>query len=132
MLEVGCGPGALTEALLRWYPNSKIYGIDRDSNFIEFAKSNSSAITYSEDDAIAMSFEDGSFDVTISNTVAEHIAPDKFYSEQYRVLGENGICLVLSARRGINVTAPCIEETSAFENDVYTRATKYFDEINEK
>lgn len=31
-------------------------------------------------------FENESFDVTISNTVAEHIEPSRFYGEQYRVL----------------------------------------------
>lgn len=34
---------------------------------------------------------------TFSNTVSEHIEPSKFYGEQYRVLKENGVCLVLSA-----------------------------------
>ena len=37
ILEIGCGPGALAEALHRWYPNASITAIDRDTNFIEFA-----------------------------------------------------------------------------------------------
>ena len=40
ILEIGCGPGALAEALHRWYPNAQITGIDRDTKFIEFAKDN--------------------------------------------------------------------------------------------
>ena len=40
ILEIGCGPGALSEALHRWYPKAKITAIDRDSNFIAFARNN--------------------------------------------------------------------------------------------
>ena len=61
-------------------------------------------------DATALPFEDGAFDVTISNTVCEHIEPAKFYGEQRRVLKEGGVCLVLSSRKGINITAKCLAE----------------------
>lgn len=40
ILEIGCGPGALTQSLARWYPDSEIVGIvrlDRDTDFIQFA-----------------------------------------------------------------------------------------------
>ena len=30
ILEIGCGPGALAEALKRWYPKAKITAVDRD------------------------------------------------------------------------------------------------------
>ena len=38
ILEIGCGPGALAEAMHRWYPMAHVTAIDRDSNFISFAK----------------------------------------------------------------------------------------------
>lgn len=132
MLEIGCGPGALAESLLRWYPHSQICGIDRDSNFVEFAREKTSGIDFLEGDATALPFEDGSFDVTISNTVAEHIDPSKFYREQYRVLKENGVCLVLSARKGINIAAPCILEETEFEQDIWQRTDKYFRKMHAK
>lgn len=132
ILEIGCGPGALAEALSRWYPDSQVYGIDRDSNFIEFARNNTAGIEFLEGDATTLPFEDNSFHVTVSNTVAEHIEPSKFYGEQYRVLKEGGICLVLSARRGINIQAPCILEETEFEKNIWQRADKYFSEIHDK
>lgn len=132
ILEIGCGPGALAESLRRWYPHSPICGIDRDSNFVEFASNKISGIEFLEGDAAALPFASGSFDVTISNTVAEHIEPAHFYGEQYRVLKENGVCLVLSARRGINIPAPCISEETEFEQDIWRRADKYFREIHTK
>ncbi|NLG88359.1 MAG: class I SAM-dependent methyltransferase, partial [Clostridiaceae bacterium] len=103
ILEIGCGPGALSQALYRWYPNAEIVGIDRDSNFIDFASKQAPQIVFMEDDATGLSFQDKTFDVTISYTVQEHIEPAKFFGEQYRVLKDDGVCLVLSARRGINV-----------------------------
>lgn len=132
LLEIGCGPGALAESLSRWYPNMKIYGIDRDSKFIEFAKKNNPDIDFSEGDAANLNFESNSFDVTISNTVAEHIEPSKFYGEQYRVLKEKGVCIVLSARRGINIPAQCIKEQTEFEKEIWNRVNNYYREINDK
>ncbi len=132
ILEIGCGPGALAESLSRWYPKSEIFAVDRDSNFIDFARKQAPHITFSEGDATNLSFEDKSFGVTISNTVAEHIEPSKFYSEQHRILKEHGVCLVLSARKGINIMAPCIIEQSEFEKDIWKRAEKYFAETTKK
>ena len=132
ILEIGCGPGALAESLARWYPATQVFGVDRDSNFIAFAKQHNSVIQYAEGDATALDFENDSMDVTISNTVAEHIEPSKFYGEQYRILKENGVCLVLSARRGINITAPCINEQTEFEKEIWKRAEKQLAEVDKK
>lgn len=132
ILEIGCGPGALAESLARWYSGAQVFGVDRDSNFIAFAKQQNPMIQYMEGDATALAFENESMDVTISNTVAEHIEPSKFYGEQYRVLKEKGVCLVLSARRGINITASCISEKSAFEKEIWKRAEQQLAEVDEK
>ena len=111
ILEIGCGPGALAEALHHWYPNAEITAIDRDSAFIEFAKANTQGIEFIEGDATKLPFSDNTFDVTISHTVSEHIAPSLFYEEQRRVLKDGGICLVLSSRKGISHTSPLLEES---------------------
>lgn len=132
MLEIGCGPGALAQSLRRWYPHARICGVDRDSSFISFAREKAPDVDFLEGDATALAFEDRSFDVTISNTVAEHIEPSVFYGEQYRVLRENGVCLVLSARRGINIPASCISEETEFEQDIWRRADAHFKEIHAK
>ena len=124
ILEIGCGPGALSEALTRWYPDATVIGTDRDTQFISFAKKKSPHITFLEEDATALSFDDESFDVTISNTVSEHIEPEKFYGEQYRILKKGGICLVLSARRGIEHRAPCVAAQSDFEKEIWKRTEK--------
>ena len=96
ILEVGCGPGALSSSLSRWYPNSTVVGLDFDESFIDFARAHDKNCEFIVGDATALPFSDNSFDVTISNTVSEHIEPEKFYGEQYRVLKSGGICLMLS------------------------------------
>lgn len=110
ILEIGCGPGALAAALHRWYPEAEIVALDRDSRFISFAREHVHGATFVEGDAACLPFENNSFDVTISNTVSEHIEPSAFYTEQMRVLKNGGTCLVLSARKGINLTAACLKE----------------------
>lgn len=132
VLEIGCGPGNLAQALARWYPDSRITGLDRDSDFIRYARENAPGMEFLEGDATALPFPDRSFDVTISNTVAEHIEPGKFYGEQHRVLREGGICLVLSSRRGIHIPAPCVAEETAFEREIWQRADPCFQEIHAK
>lgn len=112
ILEIGCGPGALAESMHRWYPKAQITAIDRDSNFISFAQQNITGVNFLEGDATHLPFENDSFDVTISNTVQEHIEPTAFWSEQRRVLKPGGVCLCLSARKGIHCSAPCLKMTS--------------------
>ena len=111
ILEIGCGPGALAESLHRWYPKAEITAIDRDSNFISFAQDKIAGVTFMEGDATRLPFADNSFDVTISNTVQEHVEPCAFWGEQKRVLKPDGVCLCLSARKGLHCQAPCLEMT---------------------
>lgn len=128
ILEIGCGPGALAGALHRWYPLAEITAVDRDSEFIRFATEHERDVIFVEGDATALPFEDNTFDVTISNTVAEHIEPSKFYSEQLRVLKPGGVCLVLSSRKGININPSCIT-FNEFEQQFWKRAEQHDDSM---
>lgn len=133
MLEIGCGPGALAQSLKRWYPHSSVTAIERDTAFIDYAKSVAPDITFTEGDATALAFPDASFDVTISNTVSEHVPTEAFYQEQRRVLKDGGVCLMLSARRGVNIVAPCIRASSDIEDEVWARTEevcKAYDQAN--
>ena len=127
-----CGPGAFTQALARWYPDAEIIGIDRDTAFVEFASQQAPYIKFIEADAAALPFDDHSFDVTISHTVQEHIEPSKFFKEQFRVLKPGGVCLVLSARRSICITADCIAKQSEFEKEIWNRAERFCQDMDQK
>lgn len=126
ILEVGCGPGALAQALDRWYPGRNITGVDLDTSFIRFAARQAPHLRFLEADATCLPFEEGSFDVTISNTVQEHLPPELFFGQQYRVLRPGGVCLVLSSRRGIQLPAPCLAQTgdSDWEAQIWQRVER--------
>lgn len=128
ILEIGCGPGALAGALRRWYPTAEIMGVDLDSAFIAFAKENEKGVTFLEGDAAALPFEDETFDVAISNTVSEHIAPDAFFGEQMRVLNKGGVCLVLSARKGYRQKSEFECETE-FEEAFWKKVSEFDDSM---
>ena len=126
ILEIGCGPGAFAQSLARWYPNAHVTGIDLDTAFIQFAARQAPNIRFLQADAANLPFEEGSFDVTVSNTVQEHLPPDKFFGQQYQVLKPGGLCLVLSARRGVSLSAPCVAERSPLEQEIWKRAERFF------
>lgn len=132
ILEIGCGPGALTQSLTRWYPNAEIIGIDRDTAFIQFARQQAPDIKFMEADATVLPFEDDLFDVVISNTVQEHIEPSKFFGEQFRVLKPNGICIVLSARKGINIIADCTAQQSSFEYAIWRKVEPFCQNMDQE
>lgn len=129
ILEIGCGPGALAGALHRWYPLAEITAVDRDSAFVRFGSENEHGVNFVEGDATALPFEDNTFDVTISNTVAEHIEPSRFYGEQFRVLKPGGICLVLSSRKGININPSCIT-FNEYEQQFWKKAEQHDDSMD--
>ncbi|RRD94546.1 class I SAM-dependent methyltransferase [Clostridiales bacterium COT073_COT-073] len=114
ILEIGCGPGALAEAMRAWYPQAEIVAIDRDVNFIKFASENIKGVEFMEADIEKMPFAKESFDVILSNTVSEHIETSLFFSKQYELLKKGGICLCLSTVKGIEHRADCFQE-SQFE-----------------
>lgn len=62
-------------------------------------------------DASNLPFDDDTFDITISTTVQEHIEPSAFWREQKRVLKSGGMCICLSARKGIRCMAECLKKT---------------------
>lgn len=126
ILEIGCGPGALAGALHRWYPNAEIVAVDRDSEFIRFAREHEGGVIFIEGDIMELPFADSSFDVIISNTVCEHIEPSRFYGEQHRILKPGGICLVLSSRKGITIQSDCITPSEQ-EQRFWKRVQQYDD-----
>ncbi len=128
ILEIGCGPGALCNSLARWYPDSEITGLDFDDAFVDFARSLNMGADFIQGDATSLPFADSSFDVTISNTVSEHIEPSKFYGEQYRVLKNGGICLMLSGRRGVTIRSEITSAESEIEKAVWERVSHRIDE----
>ncbi len=91
--EVGCGTGALAEAILNTSEPLSIIGIDKSEGFIAEARRRivDSRVNFEIGDATAMTWDSASFDVTVSaltlNFVPDH---EKMAREMVRVTKPTG------------------------------------------
>ena len=104
VLDVGCGPGAITRKLSAWLGEyTRIIGVDRDTEFIQYAREkatrmNLKNVSYYVGDALKLPLEDNSVDACISHTVIEHVPHREFLLEQKRVCRPTGRVSVMYAR----------------------------------
>ena len=98
ILEVGCGSGHFCNMIKSNFPNCNIFGIDLDTNHINFAKKESKKfnlnVNFQEADISSLPFADNTFDLIFSHTVVEHIPFDVFIKEQKRVLKKDGKLII--------------------------------------
>ncbi len=99
LLEVGCAGGLLCHRLKERLPHAEITGLDFDTGHIEFAVKKSRELglpcSFVAGNATELPFEDNLFDACFSHTVFNFCEPDKFVSEQYRVLKPGGRMIVM-------------------------------------
>src|SRR5215208_3433968 len=95
VIEVGCGVGAVLAVLGQEYPRVRLHGIDREPKQLEFARGylerSGVEATLVEGDALALPFEDESFDHVWMMWFLEHVAhPPAALREARRVLVPGG------------------------------------------
>lgn len=91
VLEVGCGTGAIADALAARADTTEVIGIDPSPDFIEIARSRPTDAEFRLGDALTLDFEDESFDVVVFHTVLCHLPqPDPAIAEAVRVLRPGG------------------------------------------
>ena len=104
VLEVGCGGGHFTNIIKKHFPNCEVYGIDLDTNHINFAKNKCKElgidVKYLEADINSLPFADETFDVIFSHTVVEHMPFENFITEQYRTLKTGGNIVIMRVAGG--------------------------------
>ena len=104
VLEVGCGGGHFTNMIKKYFPNCEVWGIDLDTNHINFAKNKCAElgvdVNYMEADINNLPFEDESFDLIFSHTVVEHLPFENFIKEQYRTLKTGGHLVIMRVAGG--------------------------------
>lgn len=124
ILEVGCAGGLLLHRIKEALPGVRAIGLDRDSGHIAFARQKTQELglncEFVEGDALRLPFAEGSFDLTLSHTVIEHVETQPFLREQHRVLKSRGRVVVASVRTSLNVapeswTPPAGEEKELFD-----------------
>ena len=74
-LDVGCGPGILTEELVARLGADAVAAVDPSSSFVEAARARLPGVTVAEASAEALPFPDEAFDATLAQLVV-HFMPD--------------------------------------------------------
>lgn len=105
VLDFGCGQGLLVASLLS--TGVEAYGVDINANYLATGRPyferegrwHPNRLSLIGEDGRTV-FEDGFFDIIVSDQVCEHVTDiDQFLSEQHRLLKPNGIALhILPAR----------------------------------
>jgi MPBQ/MSBQ methyltransferase len=91
LLEVGCGIGGVIRTLTRYWPASKMTGINRMEDQLEVCRKRVPEATFLKMDATKLELPDESFETVISVEAAFHFdTRRKFLEEAFRVLKPGG------------------------------------------
>jgi SAM-dependent methyltransferase len=74
VLDVGCGPGALTSVLADRVGPEHVVAVDPAAQFVEAARARNPGVTVQQASAEQLPFEDDAFDVTVAQLVVHFMA----------------------------------------------------------
>lgn len=91
-LDVGCGPGALTELLVDALGSDLVHGVDPSAAFIAAARLRLPGVTFTEGRAERLPYEDNAFDIVLAQLVVHFMSdPIKGLNEMHRVARHGGL-----------------------------------------
>lgn len=91
VLDVGCGTGALSQALLT-QGAGRVVGVDPSPGFIAYARSCNPAAAFEVGDATALRFPEGTFDAVVSGLALNFVPdPPRGVGEMLRVVKKGGV-----------------------------------------
>jgi SAM-dependent methyltransferase len=96
-LDVGCGTGAVTQAILSRAAPASVMGVEPSDGFLAYARdhTNDQRATFLLGDAQALPFADGAFDAVVAGLVLNFVPnPAKTIAEMKRVLRPAGTAAV--------------------------------------
>ena len=100
LLDVGCGPGSITQGLARRLAPGQVVGVDLSRETLVSARAQAAALglqnlAYEEASVYQLPFPDASFDVAYAHQVLQHLAePGKALREMLRVVRPGGLVAV--------------------------------------
>ncbi len=106
ILDLGCGTGNLTAAILANFPNSEIHALDLSADILNQCKERfkgNSNIHYHQQDFSSLNFPENHFDLIVSSIAIHHI-PDvqkeQLYQQIFKILKSEGIFEFADQTRG--------------------------------
>ncbi|WP_446394973.1 class I SAM-dependent methyltransferase [Coleofasciculus sp. E1-EBD-02] len=134
ILDVGCGLGATTNYLLKYYSPADVVGINISSQQLERCRVNAPNCNFMEMDAVQMKFEENQFDQIICVEAALYFnTREKFLKEAGRVLKPGGnlvLADIISATTeyfgNLVITENTVKDIEAYQN-LYQKAG--FDQV---
>lgn len=106
IMDIGCGPGYLLQAIAEELPEKKLIGVDISKEMIGRARANFSSmglggrVEFRRGSAESLPFDDGTQDFIVSTFSLHHWAdPQSGFSEIYRILKPGGQMLIFDLRR---------------------------------
>lgn len=93
ILDVGCGTGRLLAELHGQYPESSLYGLDIAENMVQHTVGLlGNRVCGMVGDAEQLPFSEGTFDLVVSSSTLQWLESlDRFFTEAYRVLNDDGL-----------------------------------------
>jgi arsenite methyltransferase len=97
VLDIGSGPGFLAaEMAAEVGPEGKVVGVDPSDSMLEMGRRRDAPVEFVAGDAVALPFDDESFDAVVSTQVYEYVADmPAALAEARRVLRTGGRLLIL-------------------------------------
>lgn len=91
-LDIACGTGAVTSAILAGCGPRAVVGVDTSPHYLDSARERcrDRRVQFVMSDANALSFSDECFDVSVSGLVMNFLAFDRVLAEQHRVVRHGG------------------------------------------
>jgi ubiquinone/menaquinone biosynthesis C-methylase UbiE len=129
VLDLGTGTALIPIELCRQHESCRVMAVDLAASMLDLAVYNIEAssmtqrITLSQADAKQLGFDDGIFDVVMSNSIVHHIPePSGCLEQMVRVTSDGGIIFVRDLMRPDDLeTLESLVETYAGEETEYSR-----------
>lgn len=122
ILDLGCGPGEISQRLLELLPGASLLGLDLDAGHLALARQRCAAFgdraAFEEGDAVELALEDDRFDLTVCRHLLQAVPhAERVVANLARVTRPGGTLHVLAEDYGMMHFWPATEDLDAFWRD---------------